>query len=64
LAFFWGAVKYIWSVGTGKEEGRKIMMWGILAIFVISSVWGLIKFINGTLGVDSVKPGKTPSISL
>ena len=64
LAFFWGVVKYIWSTGSGKEAGRKIMLWGVLAIFVISSVWGLVKFMNNTLGIDSIKPGKTPSISL
>lgn len=49
LLFFWGMVKYIWSEGQGKEEGKKIMIWGVVALFVMSSVWGLVAFIQSEL---------------
>jgi len=50
LFFFWGVAKYIWSVGTDKEEGRKIMIWGIIALFVMSCVWGIVYFIGQEIG--------------
>jgi hypothetical protein len=53
LLFFWGIVKYLWSVGAGKEEGKKIMIWGIVALFVMSSIWGLVSFIGTSLGITA-----------
>lgn len=52
LLFFWGVVKYIWSEGSGKGEGKQIMWWGVIAIFVMSSVWALVYFIGTNLGLD------------
>ena len=46
LYFFWGVVKYIKSEGDGKAEGRQIMVWGVVALFVMSSIWGLVRFIQ------------------
>jgi hypothetical protein len=59
LLFFWGVVKYIWSEGNGKEEGKKFMIWGVIALFVMSSVWGIIRFVQGEipgLGNNSSMP--------
>jgi hypothetical protein len=59
LLFFWGMVKYIWSEGQGKEEGKKFMIWGVVALFVMSSIWGIIYFIGEELmpgqGYDDMK---------
>ncbi len=49
LFFFYGIVRYIWSEGNNKEEGKRIMIWGIVALFVMSSVWGLVAFLQGEL---------------
>lgn len=45
LYFFWGVAKYIRSEGEGKDDGKRIMIWGVVALFVISSVWGLVYFL-------------------
>jgi len=47
LAFSWGIVKYLFS--PDKEGGKKIMLWGIIAIFVMTSVWGLVGILRGTI---------------
>ena len=60
--FFWGVAKYIWSEGAGKEEGKKIMIWGVIALFVMSSVWGLVRFIRGELNIDGGTEGVIPTI--
>lgn len=52
LFFFWGIAKFIFSTGAGKDDGKQIMVWGVLAIFVMSAIWGIVAFIGGTFGVD------------
>jgi len=58
LYFFWGVVKYIKSEGDGKAEGRQIMIWGVVALFVMSSIWALVSFISNETGLaDYAFPG-------
>lgn len=52
LFFFYGVAKYIWSEGTGKAEGKQIMIWGVVGLFVMSCIWGIVFFIGEELGVD------------
>ena len=49
LVFFWGLVKFIFAQGseTVKADGKKIMIWGLIALFVMMSVWGIISFFQG-----------------
>ena len=51
LAFFWGLVKFIFAQGneTSKVEAKKIMGWGLIAIFIMVSVWGIVYFIGNEL---------------
>ena len=55
LTFFWGMVRSISTYGdkAGVEKGRNIMLWGVLALFVMVSVWGLVHFIQGALGLTN-----------
>jgi hypothetical protein len=51
IVFFWGLVSYVTAAGGGKgqENGKKIMIAGITALFVMVSIWGIIRLIQGTL---------------
>jgi hypothetical protein len=63
LAFFWGLVRYVWGNGTGgKESARGIMVAGILALFVMVSVWGIIRLAQNTLGINSGGALPAPSV--
>ena len=59
VAFFWGVVQYIWGAREGEAAkiaaGNQFMVWGLVGLFVMFSVYGIIKFFQGTLlpGVDS-----------
>ncbi|MEX0932474.1 MAG: hypothetical protein WDZ61_01080, partial [Parcubacteria group bacterium] len=59
LAFFWGLAKFIFRVGGDEnavDEGRRIMTWGIIALFVMMSVWGIIRFLQSDfLGICGTK---------
>jgi hypothetical protein len=52
LAFFWGLIRYLFSGGgEEKAEGLKTMFYGVIAIFVMVSIWGIIKLLQATFGV-------------
>ena len=50
--FFWGLVQYIGGDADKKSEGRSHMIWGIIALFVMVSVFGLIRVVGNTFGVQ------------
>jgi hypothetical protein len=52
--FFWGLVKFIMGAGDAKKvaEGRGIMIYGIIALAVMASVYGLIGWLQSSLGVQ------------
>lgn len=65
LAFLWGLAKFIFKLGGEGEkavaEGKNLMKWGLIALFVMVSVWGIIYFIQGELGLTrSNTPGGLP----
>lgn len=61
IYFFYGVAKYISSAGDPKkaDEGKSIMIYGVIAIAVMASVYGLVAYLQSTLGVD---PGGTIEI--
>lgn len=62
LFFFWGAAQFILNdAGNDKTraDGKKKMLWGIIALFVMFSIYGILRMI-GTL-VDLPVGGNLPS---
>ncbi len=52
--FIWNLVKFV--IGgdeASREEGKKGMWWGIVALFVIVSIWGIIAYIAGILDINT-----------
>ena len=51
--FFWGLVTYIRASGDEKkrEEGKSQMIWGIVAIAIMVSLFGLIAWLGNAVGV-------------
>lgn len=57
LYFFWGLAQYILEgAGEGKDKGKEMMIWGIIALFVMVSVWGFINLLQTTFGVGGQGP--------
>lgn len=54
LVFGWGVVKYITSANSPdkEKEARQFLWWGVIGIFVLASVFGLVRFIGTSLNVD------------
>ena len=67
LTFLWGMARFIMNAGDkdGVEQGRKLMLWGIVGLFVMVSVWGLVgilqnSFFGGGAPADSPPFGPPP----
>jgi hypothetical protein len=52
--FIWGLVVFIYNSGNENERtvGKSRMIWGVLILFVIVSVWGLVQLLQATFQVD------------
>ena len=48
VVFFWGLAKFILNSGDEKshEDGKRLMFWGVIALFIMASVWGIITFLQ------------------
>lgn len=65
VIFIWGLIWYI--LAAGKEESRKearnVMIWGIIILFVVVAVWGLVNVLGDTFNIENsnIPPGPLPS---
>jgi len=57
IYFFWGVVKYIRAAGDPKAaaEGKSIMIYGIIGLAVMASVYGLINFLTDSAGLNNTQ---------
>ena len=56
VVFFWGLIMYLAKAGEEKAKGLSIMFYGVLAIFVMVSIWGIIRLLQSTFSVTSTSP--------
>ena len=66
IFFFYGLAKYILNSGDEEKrtEGKGIMIWGIIALFVMVSVWGLVNLLANTFEVNDGSTINIPSVTL
>ncbi len=60
LVFLWGVFNAFILGGSdeGKRaDGRKLMLWGIIAFVVMGALWGIVNLVAVLFGVN---PGTTP----
>jgi hypothetical protein len=65
VMFIWGAVQFF-IINGGEEEkrtqGKQFMLWGLIALAVMISVWGIVEVFQKTFGVPTgVLPTVSPS---
>jgi hypothetical protein len=52
LVFVWGVVRFMLSDDDrSRDEGKRRMAWGVIGLFVVVSVWGLVALLGTLLGV-------------
>jgi len=66
LFFLWAILRFVGSAGDEekRKEARGLIIWGIVAIFVMVSVWGLVNILRNTFNLDTtnVPPPPTPVV--
>ena len=58
VLFMIGVVKYIYS--EGEREKGELMMWSLIALFVLVSVWGILRVLLNTFAGRASRDG-TPA---
>ncbi len=54
IIFIYGVLLLVLSQGgEKKEDGKKFMFWGIIGIFVMVSIWGLVAIMSSTFRLDN-----------
>ena len=63
LYFFWGLAQFILVSGDEKlkTQGRSKMTWGVVALFVMTSIWGIIGFLQKDL-IGGTGPSTLPVV--
>ena len=53
LYFVYGVVRYLKTdvADSGREEARNAIIWGIVGMIIMFSVYGLINFVLATFGI-------------
>src|SRR3989344_5832014 len=67
VLFFWGLVKFIANASdeAARESGKNLMIWGMIAIFVMVAFWSIIGYVKSSLGVSgNINTGSAPTVSI
>lgn len=56
--FLWGLVVFIFKLDEGGDhkEGKDHMLWGIIGMFVMVSVGGIMAILNNTFNLQATNP--------
>lgn len=63
VGFFWGLFKtLIWGGAdeSKREEGKKLMLWSIIALTVMVLIYGIIYFLGNLFGIERVNEVQLP----
>ncbi len=56
VAFLWGVFQYFFSGAEKKEEAKDFLLYGIIGLFIMVSVWGLVRILTGTFLLENAQP--------
>lgn len=57
LLFIWGGVRFIFRADDEAEvtQGKQHLIWGLVGMFIMVAVYGILNLISGTFGGPPVK---------
>lgn len=58
VVFVWGIFKLVFSSHDSKEreQAKGYIFWGIVALAIMVSVWGLVNFLTSSFGLGNMNP--------
>lgn len=66
VIFFWGLIKYLGSTGNDEDQkkARDIMVYGIIGLFIMISVWSFVNILASTFFADGESLGPPDPLEL
>lgn len=43
----------LWMLNPGKEGAKERVLWSVVSVFLVTSIWGLTAFFGGVLNLDT-----------
>lgn len=64
--FMWGLFEFMVNVNNAaeKETGRQHMLWGTVGMFIMASVYGIMTYIESTIGINPNSTVDTSNINV
>ncbi|MCR4325840.1 MAG: hypothetical protein NUV59_03485 [Patescibacteria group bacterium] len=66
--FVFGLVEFLWKLNEGgdNKEGKQHMIWGIVGMLIMVSVYGILSLVTNTFGIDLQNPnaGTIPNVNV
>jgi hypothetical protein len=58
VAFIWGVIQFYLNPENEekRKKGKSFIIGGLIALFVMTSMWGIIRIFSGTFGVKTIIP--------
>ncbi|MEN9390375.1 MAG: hypothetical protein RLZZ283_475 [Candidatus Parcubacteria bacterium] len=65
VMFFWGLITYFTAKGDEKalEKARNTMIYGVIILFVMVSIWGIVNILQDTFNVGGTQTVTPPSVT-
>lgn len=57
--FMYGLLEFMWNLNSGEasQEGKRHMVYGIIGMLIMISVYGILKLVDDTFGFGALTPG-------
>lgn len=58
VGFIWGIIQFFLNPDNEekRKQGKSYMIWGLIALFVMISMWGLVGVLSKTFGIQTLIP--------
>jgi heme/copper-type cytochrome/quinol oxidase subunit 4 len=66
IYIIYNVVRYLVMGGDDEEKRKKAgqaILWGVVGLFVILSIWGLVRILTNTFRTDTTTPANIPQIT-
>ena len=62
LAFFYGVFNFVLGANDKekRESGKQFMIWSVVALFLMASIWGIVNILQETVGIDQAQQPEVP----
>lgn len=58
VAFIWGIIQFVLNADNEekRKKGKNFMIWGLISLFFMVSMWGLVGVLTNTFGIKTLIP--------